>query len=129
MENHFLRVRVISLLLPLLLAAGCGGDRTVDPESIDSAQAHAALMKGRVFKVLVNDDNDPVVRGVRDGPITPQPDGTIIFRRFVHADLKAKTWRFRISNPKMHFLAEAEGVFERQPDGSWLAVTRAMRIS
>jgi hypothetical protein len=120
-----------SLVLLVLVFAGCsrtGASADVAQEAITSEEARTALLRLDSLRVITGNVNDPIFKEIKAGAVV-QEDSTTWIGHFIRCDLQAKTWRMSISAPKMHLDAEAEGVVERQADGSWLAATKRSLIS
>lgn len=115
-----------SLVLLVLVFVGCfrtGAPVGAAPAAITSEEARTALLRLDSLRVITGNDNDPIFKDLKAGAVV-QKDSTTRIGRFIRCDLQAKTWQMHISAPEEHFVAEAEGVFERQADGSWLAITK-----
>lgn len=99
---------------------------------ISAGEARESLLKLKSLRVISGDDNDPVFKDLKTGAIVETETGEIRIGNFIRCDLKKKTWRMHIGVPSMlgrPFAAGAEGIFERQPDGTWAAVEKESYIT
>jgi hypothetical protein len=121
------------LLVAIMAAAGCLGKHSPDvlgkktqiETEITPEQARAALLKLRSLRVLTGGEDDPIFLDLKSGAIARTGGTSVTIGRFFSCDLKKKTWQMAVGNGrtgKAHFSAGANGRFELQSDGTWLAI-------
>ncbi len=119
-----------SLILLTMASAGClgkkhpdvPGEKTQTNPTITPEQARAALLKLGSLRVLTGGADDPIAVDLRSGSIARTDSSSVTIGKFFSCNLKEKTWQMAVSNPSIHFRAGANGTFELQSDGTWLAI-------
>jgi hypothetical protein len=112
----------------ILLAIAAGGvylwKKPMEP-AITPEQARAALLKLGRLRVITGGEGDPIAVDLRSGAITWTDASRLTIGRFFSCNLREKTWRMAFSNGRTgraHFSTGANGRFEWQSDGTWLAI-------
>jgi hypothetical protein len=121
------RLSIICASLILLVIAATAaylGKKHADT-AITPEQARSALLKLRSLRVLTGGEDDPIAVDLRSGAIAWTDGSSVTIGRFFSCNLKEKTWQMAVSNGRTgrgHFSAGANGRFEPQSDGTWLAI-------
>ena len=121
------------LVVAIVAAAGClgkhrpdvPGKKTPMETEITPEQARAALQRLRSLRVLTGGEDDPVFLDLKSGAIAGTDGSSVTIGKFFSCNLKEKTWQMAVSNGRTgraHFSAGANGRFELQSDGTWLAI-------
>ncbi len=133
-------IRATLILLVVAAAVGCRGrdpvpatrKYTQEPE-ITPEQARGALLKLDRLPRYESGENDPILLDLKSGAVTRTGDFVSI-GRFFSFNPNEKTWRMSVrfeypAHAKMNFSAGANGRFELQSDGTWLAIQAGGHIS
>jgi hypothetical protein len=121
------------LVVAIMAAAGClgkhrpdvPGEKTRMATEITPEQARAALLRLHSLRVLTGGEDDPILLDLKSGAIAQTDGSSVTIGRFCSCNLKEKTWQMAFSNGRAgraHFSWGANGRFELQSDGTWLAI-------
>ena len=108
------------------VAAGCSGQAK---QEITAEEARAALLNLRSIRVITGGKDDPIYVDLTTGSVARVSDSTVTIGKFITCNLKENTWEMSAAAPDIHFFAHSKGRFERQADGTWLAINMGGSIS
>jgi hypothetical protein len=125
------------ILLSIASAAGCLSrddaaartETTQTQQQITAEQARAALLNLESIRVLTGGEDDPIFVDLQTGTIAWTNESTVKIGRFISCNLKDNTWQMTVGNPRIHFHADANGIFERESDGTWRAIQTGASIT
>ena len=130
-------IRAELMLLGIAVETGCLGKDQSDVSAkqtqmapaITPEQARAALLKLGSLRMITGGVDDPIFLDLKSGAVVQTEDSVVTIGRYFFCNLKEKTWRMSVSNPRIHFFAGANGRFERQSDGTWRAIRKTSYIT
>ena len=133
-------IRALLYLVVASCVAGCPAkDRTNTPSDkvqqepeIRPEQARAALLALDSLRAIKRGKDEPVFLDLKRGELFRTDDATLRIGKFITCDPKQKTWQMSISNGlkgRLHYSENVQGIFQRQPDGSWRAIRTGGSVS